>query len=148
MRQIGARQEAAKIGGLGSCGRELCCSTWKTDMVSVKTDAARKQNLSLIASKLAGQCGKLKCCLNYELETYLEAWDQFPAELLELETKQGILKPHQPDLLKGMVNYSFKDGHDQSRFSISIKQVKDYIAMNKKGQVLDTRKITPANLPN
>lgn len=148
MRQIGARQEAAKIGGIGSCGRELCCSTWKTDMESVRTDAARKQNLSMITSKLAGQCGKLKCCLNYELETYLEAWDQFPAELLELDTKQGILKPHQPDLLKGLVNYSFKEGHDQSRFSISIKQVKDYIAMNKKGEVLDTRKFTPSDLPN
>ena len=87
MRQIGARQEAGKVGGIGSCGRELCCSTWLTDFKSVNTTAARYQNLSINQSKLSGQCGRLKCCLNYELDTYLDALQQFPdnAETLQVE---------------------------------------------------------------
>lgn len=148
MRQIGARQEAAKLGGLGSCGRELCCSTWKTEMQSVKTEAARKQNLSLNVSKLAGQCGKLKCCLNYELEMYLEAWDEFPAKLIELETKQGTLVPVQPDLLKGVVYYSFTRGNDHTRFALPIEQVKKYITLNKKGTILDTKTIISPDTVN
>jgi cell fate regulator YaaT (PSP1 superfamily) len=147
MRQIGARQEAAKIGGLGSCGRELCCSTWKTDMNSVKTDAARTQNLSLTTSKLAGQCGKLKCCLNYELDNYLEAWEQFPAELIRLDSDRGVLVPLQPDVLKGTVHYSLTNGSDLTRYEIPVEQIKLYITLNKKGEKIEIGKITSGNDP-
>jgi len=141
MRQIGARQSAAKVGGIGSCGRELCCSTWKTEMKSVKTDAARTQNLSMNVSKLAGQCGKLKCCLNYELDTYLEAWEQFPAELIKLDTDRGVLMPMQPDVLKGVVYYSFMGKSDKTRYVIPIERVKSYISLNKKGKKVETGRI-------
>jgi len=141
MRQIGARQSAARVGGIGSCGRELCCSTWKTEMNSVKTEAARKQDLSLNASRLAGQCGKLKCCLNYELETYLEAWESFPAELINLETDKGILKPQNADVLKGEVQYAFDNEKIDIRYNISIDQVKKYISLNKKGKLVETGRI-------
>lgn len=143
MRQIGARQSAAKVGGMGTCGRELCCSTWNNETKSVKTESARVQNLSLSASKLAGQCGKLKCCLNYELATYLEAWEQFPAELIELETDRGSLLPVQPDVLKGVVYYVLSGGNDQSRFEIPIEKVKKYIALNKEGRKVETGRIDP-----
>jgi cell fate regulator YaaT (PSP1 superfamily) len=89
MRQIGARQEAGKVGGIGSCGRELCCSTWLTDFKSVNTTAARYQNLSINQSKLSGQCGRLKCCLNYELDTYLDALQQFPDNADTLQVAKG-----------------------------------------------------------
>jgi cell fate regulator YaaT (PSP1 superfamily) len=145
MKQIGARQSAAKIGGLASCGRELCCSTWKTDMSSVKTDAARTQNLSLNASKLAGQCGKLKCCLNYELDHYLEAWEQFPAELISLESDRGLLTPVQPDVLKGIVYYTLSGAGERSRYAIPIEEVRFYIELNKKGKQIKTGKISPAS---
>lgn len=141
MKQIGARQSAARVGGIGSCGRELCCSTWKNDMKTVKTDAARAQNLSLIASKLAGQCGKLKCCLNYELATYLEAWEHFPSELIELDSDRGVLVPLQPDLLKGIVHYTLASGKEPSRFIIPIEQIKVFIEMNKKGKRIQTASI-------
>ncbi|MEX0986462.1 MAG: regulatory iron-sulfur-containing complex subunit RicT [Bacteroidales bacterium] len=141
MRQIGARQNAARTGGIGSCGRELCCSTWKTEMNSVKTDAARTQDLSLNASRLAGQCGKLKCCLNYELETYLEAWESFPAELINLETDRGILRPLNADVLKGEVQYSFEEPKLTTRYVLSIDQVKEYIMLNKKGKLVETGQI-------
>lgn len=142
MKQIGVRQIAAKIGGLASCGRELCCSTWKTDMGSVKTDAARTQNLSLNASKLAGQCGKLKCCLNYELHTYLEAWEQFPAELISLESDRGQLIPVQPDVLKGIVYYTLSGAGEQSRYLIPIEKIRLYMELNKKGKQIKTGKIS------
>jgi cell fate regulator YaaT (PSP1 superfamily) len=145
MKQIGARQNAAKIGGIGSCGRELCCSTWKTDMSSVKTEAARSQNLNLSASKLAGQCGKLKCCLNYELDTYLEAWEQFPAELISLESDRGILFPVQPDVLKGIVYYTLTGQGDRSRYIIPIDQVKSYITLNKNGEKVKSAGLTSSN---
>jgi len=141
MKQIGARQSAARVGGIGSCGRELCCSTWKTEMNSVKTESARKQDLSLNASRLAGQCGKLKCCLNYELETYLEAWESFPAELINLETDKGILKPQNADVLKGEVHYALDNDKVDIRYNISIDQVKQYISMNKKGKLVKTGSI-------
>ena len=89
MKQIGARQEAGKVGGIGSCGRELCCSTWLTDFKSVNTTAARYQNLSINQTKLSGQCGRLKCCLNYELDTYLDALQHFPDDADFLETTSG-----------------------------------------------------------
>jgi len=141
MKQIGVRQSAAKTGGLASCGRELCCSTWKTDMSSVKTDAARTQNLSLNVSKLAGQCGKLKCCLNYELDTYLEAWEQFPAELISLDSDRGTLIPVQPDVLKGIVYYTLSGEVDRNRYLIPIEQVKLYIELNKKGKRIKTAEL-------
>ncbi|MCA1747826.1 MAG: hypothetical protein LC655_09025, partial [Bacteroidales bacterium] len=141
LRQIGARQNAARTGGIGSCGRELCCSTWKTELNSVKTSAARNQDLSLNASRLAGQCGKLKCCLNYELETYLEAWESFPAELINLETDRGILKPLNADVLKGEVQYSFDEPKLNTRYIISIDRVKEYITLNKKGKLVQTSRL-------
>jgi cell fate regulator YaaT (PSP1 superfamily) len=145
MRQIGVRQEAAKIGGIGSCGRELCCSTWKTDMGSVKSDAARTQNLSLTTSKLAGQCGKLKCCLNYELDTYLEAWEQFPSDLIKLESDRGDLTPLYPDVLRGTVTYGLSEGSELTRFEIPVDKVKLYITLNKKGTRIDTGRISQAS---
>jgi len=141
MRQIGARQNAARTGGIGSCGRELCCSTWKTEMNTVKTEAARKQDISLNASRLAGQCGKLKCCLNYELETYLEAWEAFPAELINIETDRGLLKPLNADVLKGEVQYAFDEPKLSMRYAISIDQVKKYLSLNKKGKLIETGRI-------
>jgi len=100
MKQIGARQEAGLVGGIGSCGRELCCSSWRTDFSSISSDAALKQGLSPSAQKMAGACGKLKCCLLYELDTYIEARNEFPRELLNLEIAKGIAKPFKTDYLK------------------------------------------------
>ncbi len=145
MHQIGARQNAARTGGIGSCGRELCCSTWKTNMNSVKTDAARKQDISINASRLAGQCGKLKCCLNYELETYLEAWEAFPAELINIETDRGLLRPLNANVLKGEVQYAFDEPKLNTRYDIPIEQVKKYISQNKKGKLIETSRIQVAN---
>jgi cell fate regulator YaaT (PSP1 superfamily) len=147
MKQIGVRQGAARVGGLGTCGRELCCSTWKTEMNSVNATAARVQNVSQSTSRLAGQCGKLKCCLNYELEVYLEAWEKFPPSLIELETDRGILVPLQPDVLKGIVYYSFPDENAHTRFVIPIDKVKEYISQNKRGKRVITANIasTSAN---
>ncbi len=141
LRQIGARQNAARTGGIGSCGRELCCSTWKTELNTVKTKSAWKQDLSLNISRLAGQCGKLKCCLNYELETYLEAWESFPAELINLETDRGILKPLNADVLKGEVQYSLDEPKLNTRYTITIDRVKDYIALNKKGKLIQSSRL-------
>jgi len=141
MHQFGLRQNAARTGGIGSCGRELCCSTWKTEMHSVKTEAAKKQDLSLSSSRLAGQCGKLKCCLNYELETYLEAWDAFPSELINLESDKGLLKPLNADVLKGEVQYSYAETENSDRITISIDQVKKFISLNKKGKLVEISRI-------
>src|ERR1041385_4505602 len=102
MRQIGARQEASRLGGIGSCGRELCCSTWLTDFRSVSTSAARYQQLSLNPTKLAGQCGKLKCCLNYELDSYLDALKDFPDTHTILETEKGRAAHRKTDIFKRM----------------------------------------------
>ena len=101
MRQVGFRQEASRLGGIGSCGRELCCSTWLTDFRSVSTSAARYQQLSLNPLKLAGQCGKLKCCLNYELDTYLDALKDFPKTEIKLQTEKGIAVCQKTDIFKG-----------------------------------------------
>lgn len=109
MRQIGYRQEAQRLGGIGSCGRELCCSTWLTDFRSVSTSSARYQQLSLNPQKLAGQCGKLKCCLNYELDLYMEALKDFPPQEVKLQTEKGIAFCQKADIFKGMLWYSYKD---------------------------------------
>ncbi len=108
MRQIGFRQEAARLGGIGSCGRELCCSTWLTDFRSVNTSAARYQQLSLNPQKLAGQCGKLKCCLNYELDTYLDALKDFPKTEIKLYTKKGTAVCQKTDIFQGFLWYAYE----------------------------------------
>ncbi len=108
MRQIGFRQEAARLGGIGSCGRELCCSTWLTDFRSVNTSAARYQQLSLNPQKLAGQCGKLKCCLNYELDTYLDALKDFPKTDTKLFTKKGTAVCQKIDIFQGVLWYAYE----------------------------------------
>jgi cell fate regulator YaaT (PSP1 superfamily) len=133
MKQIGVRQEAGRIGGIGSCGRELCCSTWRTELPSISQSLVSKQNLTPNAEKYLGQCGKLKCCLTYELESYLEAKEEFPKELLELETKQGMAIPFKIDLLKRTVWYSYKIGSVENHTEVSLNDVKSYILQNKKG---------------
>jgi cell fate regulator YaaT (PSP1 superfamily) len=132
MKQIGARQEAGLVGGIGSCGRELCCSSWRTDFSSITSDAAIKQGLSPSAQKMAGACGKLKCCLLYELDVYIEARKEFPNQLLELETANGIAKPTNTDYLKKEIWYVLDN--TSSSFKLSLKEVKDIIQKNKRGQ--------------
>ena len=133
MKQIGARQEAGLIGGIGSCGRELCCSSWRTDFSSISSDAALKQGLSPSAQKMAGACGKLKCCLMYELDAYVEAGNEFPRELLDLELAKGIAKPFKTDYLKKEIWYML-EGSMGTTFNLSLKQVRDIIQQNKRGQ--------------
>jgi cell fate regulator YaaT (PSP1 superfamily) len=137
MKQIGARQEAARIGGIGSCGRELCCSTWRTELPSVPKSAVDRQNLSSSADKFLGQCGKLKCCLMYELDTYIEANADFPKEVLELETKMGNIVPIKIDVLKKVVWYTDQSKRDNSSISVTLDRVKEIIMLNKKGVKVD-----------
>jgi len=132
MRQIGARQEAARLGGIGACGRELCCSTWLTDFRSVTTSAARYQQLSLNPLKLAGQCGKLKCCLNYELDSYLDALKDFP-EATDIETVRGKARHQKTDIFKGLMYYTFADEPDQF-IAVPNYRAKELIEMNKRGE--------------
>ena len=134
MKQIGARQEAGRIGGTGPCGRELCCSTWMTQFTSVGTNAARIQNLSLNPQKLAGQCAKLKCCLNYEIPVYEEANKKLPSRHQHLETQDATYYFFSADPLKGEITYS-TDAHRPVNLQvISVKQAKDIIEMNKRGE--------------
>ena len=132
MKQIGARQEAGLVGGIGSCGRELCCSSWRTDFESISSEAALKQGLSPSAQKMAGACGKLKCCLLYELDAYVEAGNEFPRELLDLELSNGIAKPFKTDYLKKEIWYAL-EGNIGNTFNLSLKQVKAIIQKNKRG---------------
>ena len=133
MKQIGFRQEAARLGGIGSCGRELCCSTWLTDFRSVNTAAARYQQLSLNPQKLAGQCGKLKCCLNFELDTYLDALDGFPKSDVKLSTEKGMAVCQKTDIFKGHLWYSYEsDGMNWHQ--LSLEKVRVIIEANKKGK--------------
>jgi len=132
MKQIGARQEAARLGGIGSCGRELCCATWMTNFSSVSTNNARTQQLSLNPSKLAGQCGKLKCCLNYENATYLEALKEFPGSDVKLKTKKGQAEYQKADVFKRCIWYSYINDYS-SMMAIPLDKVKEIIAMNEKG---------------
>ncbi|WBL22434.1 PSP1 domain-containing protein [Zunongwangia sp. HRR-M8] len=131
MRQIGLRQEAARLGGIGSCGRELCCSTWLTDFRSVSTSAARYQQLSLNPQKLAGQCGKLKCCLNYELDTYLECLKSFPKTDIKLYTKKGTAVCQKIDIFKGFLWYAY-EGEWMTWHKLTAEQANKIIASNKK----------------
>lgn len=138
MRQIGPRQEAARIGGLGVCGRELCCSSWLTDFKSVSTSAARYQNLSLNPAKLAGQCGRLKCCLNYELETYMDALQAFPKDARFLNTQTASYELVKTDIFKRQMWYQIqgKAGEftEVNAIPLSIDQVLEVRAMNKAGE--------------
>ncbi|QHI37391.1 hypothetical protein IMCC3317_27700 [Kordia antarctica] len=131
MRQIGFRQEAARLGGIGSCGRELCCSTWLTDFRSVNTAAARYQQLSLNPQKLAGQCGKLKCCLNFELDAYLEALKQFPKSDVKLYTEKGTAVCQKTDIFKGHIWYAY-EGEWMNWHKLTTDQANEIIAQNAK----------------
>jgi hypothetical protein len=131
MRQIGMRQEASRLGGIGSCGRELCCSTWLTDFKTVSTSAARYQNLSLNTLKLAGQCGKLKCCLNYELDTYMDALRDIPDNVERLETMTGTVRHQKTDIFKKLMWFSYPN--DDNWISLDIARVKEIQKLNKEG---------------
>lgn len=133
MKQIGARQEAGRIGGIGSCGRELCCSTWRTDFDSVTSDAAHQQGLSPNAEKMAGKCGKLKCCLMYELDTYLEAQEDFPNELLALETEKGLARHFKTEILNKKIWYTMPEAFGTKPLVLDLEDVKRIIQLNKKG---------------
>ena len=133
MRQVGLRQEAARLGGIGSCGRELCCSTWLTDFRSVSTSAARYQQLSLNPLKLAGQCGKLKCCLNYELDAYLDALQSFPKTTVKLKTEKGTAVCQKTDIFKGIMWYAY-EGEWMNWFTLTTEQANAIIDSNKSGQ--------------
>jgi cell fate regulator YaaT (PSP1 superfamily) len=132
MRQIGPRQEAGKVGGIGSCGRELCCSTWLTDFKSVNTTAARYQNLSINQAKLSGQCGRLKCCLNYELDTYLDALQHFPNDADVLEISRGRAFLVKKDIFKNLMWYTLPDSTKQ--YPLTLQRVHEIKAMNRNGE--------------
>jgi cell fate regulator YaaT (PSP1 superfamily) len=132
MRQIGSRQEASRLGGIGSCGRELCCSTWLTDFRTVSTSAARYQQLSLNPQKLAGQCGKLKCCLNYELDMYLDTIKEFPRSDVRLKTEKGIAFHIKTDVFKRQMWYA-NEG-EMGLIALSPEKVKEVIKLNKDGK--------------
>ena len=133
MRQIGYRQEASRLGGIGSCGRELCWSTWLTDFSSVSTAAARYQQLAINPQKLAGQCGKLKCCLNYELDAYLEVLQDFPKQEAKLLTEKGAASCQKVDIFKRLMWYAYRD-NPMNWHMLNIKQVHEIIALNKSGK--------------
>ena len=133
MKQIGARQEAGRIGGIGPCGRELCCATWMTSFISVSTSAARYQDISLNPQKLAGQCAKLKCCLNYEVDCYVEAQKRLPSREIELETKDGTFYFFKADILSNRITYSTDKSFAVNLVTISGKRAFEIIGMNRKG---------------
>lgn len=138
MRQIGIRQEAGKVGGIGSCGRELCCATWLTDFKSVTTTAARYQNLSINQTKLSGQCGRLKCCLNYELDTYLDALQYFPNNAETLQTTKGTATLIKKDIFKNLMWYVLPGSGLQ--YPLTIQRVKDILRSNSRGEAVDELK--------
>ncbi len=137
MRQIGLRQEASRLGGIGSCGRELCCSTWLTDFRSVNTSAARYQQLSLNPQKLAGQCGKLKCCLNFELDAYTEALNKFPRTDTKIKTNKGVAVCQKIDIFKGFLWYAY-EGEWMNWYKISTEDANEMIRMNKANEPITT----------
>ena len=139
MKQIGARQEAGRIGGIGPCGRELCCATWMTSFVSVSTSAARYQDISLNPQKLAGQCAKLKCCLNYEVDCYVEAQKRLPSKEIELETKDGVFYFFKADILSNQITYSTDKSIPANLVTISGRRAFEVIGLNIRG-------ITPESL--
>ncbi len=134
MRQIGARQESARIGGIGSCGRELCCSTWLTNFQSVSTAAARYQNLAINQAKLSGMCGRLKCCLNYELDTYMEALEAFPSKAEKLQTENGTAVLVKTDIFQGLMYYAYeKEGTRGKLYPLTLERVREIKALNDQG---------------
>jgi len=137
MKQVGFRQEAARLGGIGSCGRELCCSTWLTDFRSVSTSAARYQQLSLNPQKLAGQCGKLKCCLNYELDSYLDALKTLPKSDIKLYTKKGTAVCQKTDIFKGHLWYAY-EGEWMNWHLLTKDQANEIIAINKNKEKVES----------
>jgi cell fate regulator YaaT (PSP1 superfamily) len=141
MKQIGARQEAGRIGGIGPCGRELCCSAWVSNFISVATDAARFQDLSMNPQKLAGQCAKLKCCLNYEVDAYVEGRKQLPSPKLELYTQDNTYYHFKTDIFKKEITYSTDKSSPSNLVTISAERAFDVISMNKSGE-------KPFNLKN
>jgi cell fate regulator YaaT (PSP1 superfamily) len=140
MKQVGFRQEAARLGGIGSCGRELCCSTWLTDFRSVNTGAARYQQLSLNPQKLAGQCGKLKCCLNFELDAYMEALKVFPKMEVKLMTEKGVALCQKIDIFKGLMWYCY-DKEFMNWHELPVAKVNEIIEANKKGQKVESLEV-------
>ncbi|MBK9270548.1 MAG: hypothetical protein IPM48_03035 [Saprospiraceae bacterium] len=138
MRQIGSRQESARIGGIGSCGRELCCSTWLTDFKSVNTTAARYQNIAINQSKLSGQCGRLKCCLNYELDLYIEELEKYPSDVERLKAKNGVASLVKIDIFKGVVYYLYEPKKGRSMvMPLEPDEVRRIKAMNDRGEYPD-----------
>ncbi len=131
MRQISLRQEAGRLGGIGSCGRELCCSSWLTDFKNISTSAARYQNLSLNPAKLSGQCGRLKCCLNYELETYIDALKDIPAVEAALKTQKGDATLQKTDIFRKIMWFGYN--RDANWYSVPVANVLQIMEMNKKG---------------
>jgi cell fate regulator YaaT (PSP1 superfamily) len=134
MKQVDYRHEAARLGGIGSCGRELCCSTWLTDFRKVNTTAARYQQLSLSPQKLQGQCGRLKCCLNYELDSYMDALKDFPDTEIPLETEKGSAYFIKMDIFKGILWYAYNNNEDYKWYSLNLLQVKDIVSLNASGK--------------
>jgi cell fate regulator YaaT (PSP1 superfamily) len=142
MKQIGARQEAGKVGGIGSCGRELCCSTWLTDFKSVNTNAARYQNLSINQTKLSGQCGRLKCCLNYELDTYLDALQHFPDDADVIEVAKGRAFLVKKDIFRNLMWYTMADSTKHYPLTIeTVKKIKEQNSKGIKPEALETVEI-------
>jgi cell fate regulator YaaT (PSP1 superfamily) len=145
MRQIGARQESARIGGIGSCGRELCCSTWLSDFKSVSTAAARYQNLAINQAKLSGQCGRLKCCLNYELDTYLDALESFPEKSDFLFTQKGRAILVKTDIFKRIMFYVYEHERGKGQFyPLEVEKVREIIEMNARGEKPEEFEISAA----
>ncbi|NQU85005.1 MAG: hypothetical protein HQ541_04525 [Mariniphaga sp.] len=140
MKQIGARQEAGRIGGIGPCGRELCCATWICSFVSVSTNAARYQEISLNPQKLAGQCGKLKCCLNFEVDVYMDAQKNFPPNNIPLETENGTFIFQKADIFNNIYWYSPQNQGASSQIPVSVKKVSEILRMNKMGKRPETLK--------
>ena len=134
MKQIGVRQEAAKIGGIGSCGRELCCSTWMTEFPSVSTSAARYQQLAINPQKISGQCGRLKCCLNFELDAYTEALEDFPSTKTILQTEKGNAKFIKLDVFKKTMWYFYSNDFS-AIFELSVTNINKIVALNKNGEI-------------
>ncbi len=147
MRQIGARQEAGRIGGIGPCGRELCCASWVTNFVSVTTNAARYQELSLNPQKLAGQCSKLKCCLNYEVDAYMDERKDFPQQDFILNTEKGKASHIKTDVFRRTMWYAINNENLNTIFPLSVEKVKEIISVNKKGKQYILGDIQASNEP-
>ena len=141
MRQIGARQEAGRIGAIGPCGRELCCASWMSTFASVSTSSARHQDVSTNPQRLAGQCTKLKCCMNFEIDTYMDLLKDFPSKDIMLETKDAVYYHFKTDLFKGLMTYSSAKQMAANLVTLSVEKVKEVIEMNKRGIKPDSLEI-------